>query len=255
MNATIYYFTGTGNSLKIAKDLKNELNDAQIVQICKNNMGTPNTDSDKIGVVFPVYFRGLPMMVKKFVENLQINHEVYIFSVATYGGGAGISFEQLREILTAKGGMLSASFGVMMPGNMWFMNYPHKLPLIQERLDAQAKTTKKIAEAIEAKTLVRPEKSPTGSDDEKIYQDFNPYFMDKDFWTDDNCNGCEICSKICPADNIVIIDGKPVWQHQCEQCLACIHWCPQESIQFKDLTVNRTRYHHPDIKVQELFQE
>jgi flavodoxin len=73
MRTTIYCFTGTRNSLKIAKDLKNELGDTRIVQICKNNIGiTTNADSQKIGVVFPVYFRGLPMMVKKFVENLQI---------------------------------------------------------------------------------------------------------------------------------------------------------------------------------------
>ena len=39
METTIYYFTGTGNSLKIAKDLSQQLEGAEIVQISKNNIG------------------------------------------------------------------------------------------------------------------------------------------------------------------------------------------------------------------------
>ena len=38
MGTTIYYFTGTGNSLKIAKDLKNELGNTELIQICNKNM-------------------------------------------------------------------------------------------------------------------------------------------------------------------------------------------------------------------------
>ena len=38
MDTTIYYFTGTGNSLKIAKDLKDDLGNTSIVQICKDSM-------------------------------------------------------------------------------------------------------------------------------------------------------------------------------------------------------------------------
>ncbi len=27
-------------------------------------------------------------------------------------------------------------------------------------------------------------------------------------------------------------ERRPVWQHNCERCLACIHWCPCEAIEY-----------------------
>ncbi|MBN1673737.1 MAG: hypothetical protein JXR37_22005 [Kiritimatiellae bacterium] len=46
---------------------------------------------------------------------------------------------------------------------------------------------------------------------------------------------------------------KPSWLHRCEQCLACLHWCPQEAIQVGKKTVGRARYHHPDVRARDLM--
>ena len=27
-------------------------------------------------------------------------------------------------------------------------------------------------------------------------------------------------------------DGRPMWLHRCEQCMACLQWCPAEAIEF-----------------------
>ena len=88
-----------------------------------------------------------------------------------------------------------------------------------------------------------------------MYKSFSPYEKDKNFWTDDKCNGCSICREVCPANNIKIHEGKPQWQNKCEQCVACLQWCPQKSIQYKKVTINRGRYQHPEIKVKELFHK
>jgi ferredoxin len=56
--------------------------------------------------------------------------------------------------------------------------------------------------------------------------------MDKSFWVDDKCNSCGICSRVCPANNIQMIDEKPTWLHRCGQCFTCLQWCPQEAIQY-----------------------
>ena len=81
-----------------------------------------------------------------------------------------------------------------------------------------------------------------------------PYIpkMDKKFWIDEECNSCGICEKVCPAANILMKEGKPVWQKQCQQCLACIQWCPKESIQYGKKTSEYKRYHHPEIKLKEM---
>lgn len=256
MSTTIYYFTGTGNSLKIAKDLKDELEDANIIQICKHNMNIKSDiQSERIGFVFPVYLRGLPHMVKRFVENLTINTNAYFFAVASYGSYAALSFEQLHVLLQDKGAVLSGAFGIPMPGTMWSMYYPHPKEDYISRIEAQKEKAINIAKEINNRTIVKLQNIPMRASEEKMYKAFQPAGEDKDFWTDEKCDGCEICSKICSANNIKIIDKKPTWQHQCEQCLACLHWCPKESIQYKRDSLNKERYHNPYIKVQELFQK
>jgi MinD superfamily P-loop ATPase len=44
----------------------------------------------------------------------------------------------------------------------------------------------------------------------------------------------------------------PEWKHHCEQCFACLHWCPQKAIQYGKRTSGRIPYHHPDIKMSEM---
>ncbi|MBP2630365.1 MAG: 4Fe-4S ferredoxin [Firmicutes bacterium] len=253
MSTTIYYFTGTGNSLKIAKDLKKYLEDAEIVRLCKNSEPSENTLADKIGFVFPVYFRGLPHLVKRFVENMPIYKSVYYFAVANYGSSAAISFQQLHNILINKGGGLSATFGIPMPGNMWFMYYPHPKKDFIDRINSEPQETATIAAAIRSKLKTATSSTITDSAAEDIYRAFAPHHMDESFWTKADCNGCGVCAKICPANNINILQGRPDWQHHCEYCLSCIHCCPQEAIEYKQDSINKERYHHPDIKIKELF--
>jgi len=79
--------------------------------------------------------------------------------------------------------------------------------------------------------------------------------MDKKFWVDDKCNRCGICLKVCPADNIEMINEKPSWRHRCEQCLACLQWCSQEAIQHGKKTANYPRYHHPEITLNDILEQ
>jgi len=72
---------------------------------------------------------------------------------------------------------------------------------------------------------------------------------DKDYNVSKSCIKCGICASVCPAKNIEIINGEVTFKHNCEQCLACIHWCPQKAINYKDKTQNKQRYHHPKVKL------
>ena len=49
-------------------------------------------------------------------------------------------------------------------------------------------------------------------------------------------------------------NGRPVWQHQCELCCACLHFCPVEAIQLGMMqgTKGRGRYRHPDLKIDDM---
>ena len=79
--------------------------------------------------------------------------------------------------------------------------------------------------------------------------------MDRKFCADEKCNNCEICAHVCPAANIRMIDGKPSWLHHCEQCLACLQWCPQEAIQYGKNTIKYPRYHHPEVTLDDMLEQ
>jgi len=256
MKTTIYYFSGTGNSLKVAKDIADGLKDTEIVQICRNNMLTNNIKTNKIGIVFPVYVSGMPLLVKDFIESAKFPSDAYIFTVVTFGAAAGTSIGQLERLLTHKGLKLSAAFKMKMPGNYQVLYSPFSEKKQLECFKNEGEKITAIVDSINKNELVKFSGLAEGvmkTLGNVIYKSFKPYGKDKNFWTDDKCNGCGTCSKVCPANNIEINEGKPQWLHKCEQCVACMQWCPQKSIQYKKVTINRGRYHHPDILVKELF--
>ena len=87
MNTTIYYFTGTGNSLKIAKDLSEKLEDCELVPIAKvwedNNLAS---SSENVGFIFPLYYAGLPKIVYDFLSKIDLSKSSYFFAVVTNAG-------------------------------------------------------------------------------------------------------------------------------------------------------------------------
>jgi ferredoxin len=259
MDKVIYYFTGSGNSLKVAKDLADNIRGAKLVQICRNNMQTAaESGVGKIGIVFPVYYYGLPAIVREFLEKLKLNKYAYVFSVATCGGSVGAAMRQLKEIIDNKGVMLSAAFRIIMPDNYQVLYAPPPEEKQQKLFKAEREQINEIARIVNNEDIVEFHES--GKYFTKIFgplisSTFKPYNKDMKFWIDNKCNGCGICSKICPANNIKMNEGKPQWLHKCEHCLACMHWCPKKSIQYNKGTVNRERYHQPEISVQELFQK
>ncbi|MCC0682910.1 EFR1 family ferrodoxin [Clostridioides sp. ZZV15-6383] len=90
-----------------------------------------------------------------------------------------------------------------------------------------------------------------------FFNAFFPFYPNQDshFSIDDIFIECGICSKVCPVDNINIEEGRPRFLHNCEHCLACVHWCPKQAIQWKDVTKNRKRYHNPNVKLEDMISK
>jgi MinD superfamily P-loop ATPase len=72
---------------------------------------------------------------------------------------------------------------------------------------------------------------------------------DKKFSVTEKCTSCGTCAAICPAHNIELVNGRPVWHHRCELCCGCIHLCPAEAIQAGPKTAERTRYRNPGVPI------
>ena len=79
----ILYFTATGNSLYIARQLADEETELlSIPQIVKQ--GRHDFEADEIGIVYPIYGHMPPNMVRNFIKQARIKAG-YKFAVLTYG--------------------------------------------------------------------------------------------------------------------------------------------------------------------------
>jgi ferredoxin len=258
MGTYLYYYTGTGNSLWVARQLADKLQDAELVSLNAGKPGPLKIDSERIGIVFPVHMWGLPQRVIDFVRSFPADESRYYFALAVNAGQVAGTLLQLKKIMKARGITLAAGFDIVTPSN--YIPWGGAATVEeQKRLFWQAEEkVGRIAQIVHRKEAAPIEKGPLWQNiilSSLLYRLSFPQVpkMDKKFWVDEKCNGCAICEKICPAKNIVMTAGKPAWQHRCEQCLACIQWCPQEAVQYGKKTPSYARYHHPEIKLADML--
>jgi ferredoxin len=282
----VYYFTGTGNSLVVARDIAKKLNGKLTSIASVINQKDIKINADVIGIVFPVYYEtygGVPLIVKKFIKKLKNIKQKYIFAVCTYGSGAFVTLKSLDKIIQSQGGELAAGFTVNMPENMaaeivnnsknqkkmfgiWEKNIQKTCDSINARKKGKFDSPNAIAGKgyaiikILGSTLLSFFKNQTLKDLQKYSESSSSDYdkliplMDKSFRHNEKCNGCGTCVKVCPVNNIKLINSKPEWQHHCEFCLACYHWCPREAI-YTLAYPKAVRYHHPDVTVLDMVKQ
>jgi ferredoxin len=258
MDTVIFWFSGTGNSLVAARSLGEKLDDAELVPIPGYLSEPYAVKADRVGIVFPVYVWGPPNIVSRFVEKLDLQGDPYVFGFVTYGGFPGNTLGILKKKLSRRSIELACGFGAQMPGNYTPM-YGAKPKETQEKQFAAAEA--KIADT--AEYIAGGEKGTVEKSFFLVNWLFSSFLYplgipkmleaDRHFRVLDSCTSCGICEKVCPADNIAMKEGKPVWQHHCEQCMACLQWCPEEAVQYKTVTEGRKRYRHPDVTVSDFM--
>lgn len=255
---TIFYYSGTGNSLWIARALARELGNAEVVSMVDWDHKQHNLESRKVGLVFPVHIWGLPGRVLQFLDQLPAKDAEYIFAVATNGGQVSNTLVQLGKTMQSKGLFLSSGWSVVLPSNYIPWGGPGPLEKQNELFAAARARISKIAQGINHSVKMPVEKGPLW---QRIvftwlYHISFPHIpeMDKKFWVDERCNQCGLCIQLCPVKNITIYGGKLTWQNHCEQCLACIQWCPREALQYGKKTPAYARYHHPEINLKDILR-
>ena len=257
MKTTLYYYTGTGNSLWTARKLSEILTDTELIPIAQTGNKKVYTDSSIIGFIFPVHIWGIPAPVVDFLNRLETDPKKYPFAVAVNAGQVAATLIQLQQLLQLKGIKLSSGFSVCLPSNYIPWGGAEPPDKQQQKFGAASDKINRIALSVRAMEEKPLEKGPAWQNIflSAIYRgSFNRVpRMDKSFFADEKCTHCGICEKICPANNISLVDGKPSWQHRCEQCFACLQWCPEEAIQYGRGTVKRKRYRHPEIKLKDLL--
>jgi ferredoxin len=94
----------------------------------------------------------------------------------------------------------------------------------------------------------RDRKRPTVTRSEKIV------------FATDACIGCGVCTSVCPHGSWKVVDGHSVAEGDCENCLACVHNCPQKAISIiptppEPEEPNRNaRYRNPNVSIADLIK-
>ena len=232
---TIFYFTGTGNSLFTARKIA-EKTKAKLVSIPQVIGERREYSDDCIGFVYPQYANGLPKMVRSFVLANKFNAE-YFFAVDLY---SFIHIGALGELA----GIIPLNYGAYLktPCNFTFLINPPKNPrAIMEK--AESRLAEIAGDILERKSM--PVKPHTGEGNA------TKYFGDAKFKVTDQCTKCGTCARVCPAGNIAV-DDSVVFGNACENCFACVNLCPAHAIYSSRAVLRRRQYRNPVISVEEI---
>jgi len=259
MKTTIYYYSGTGNSLWVARKLSGHLGDVDVIHLNKVSYTTVGELPEITGIVFPVYIWGVPAPVLSFIKTFpHLFESSYKFAVAVNAGQVSNTLVQLKNTMLLKGINLNSGFEIKMPSN--YIPWGGPGPENKQQILFKNATTKisSIAEVIAKKENRDVEKGPLWQRIlfSAIYRFSFPHVpsMDRKFQADKKCTACGICVKVCPAGNIILENKKPVWNQRCHQCFACLQWCPERAIEYGKNTYKYERYHQPEIKLKDIIK-
>jgi ferredoxin/flavodoxin len=266
MSMEIYYFSGTGNSLVVARDMAETLHAGLTPVASMLDQESVNSEADGIGFVFPIYDFKSPRIVEEFIRKLENIDAKYLFAVCTYGIAPSHSLKYLDKVLKSCGGHLSAGFAVGMPHNgigcgaltqaereRMLENWKDRREAVCDYVSARQEGT--IESGGLFSSLFRPSFIRMAPSALKLFVRMAlKGTKSLAFTTSKDCNGCGVCARICPVRNIEMAGDKPAWSDHCAGCFACLHWCPKEAISLGGSDMNMKPYHHPDVKVSDMMR-
>ncbi len=262
MRTELYYFTGTGNGLHVAKSIKKSLEnlnqETKLIAINTLDLSSSvESSAERVGIIYPTYAMTSPTIVKEFAQQLNVSTNAYTFIYAHCGGGTGNAIPSITSILTNKGITVSNTFETHFPSNSAIVNYtPEKLEkALKDSEDSIKKNIPLIVngalDEVQKTTALKQVGLNLG---EKVFGAMESFMQFKNIAANEDCIGCGVCEKVCPQANIQIQSGKPVFSDNCEICFSCINNCPKKSLASKKMKrANNMSYRHPEVELKELM--
>lgn len=275
MKTKIYYFSGTGNSLFIAKKLHDTFEDSELVPIIKTLNESPRKIvAEKVIIIFPIYALTIPLPVRHFLKRNNFDNVQYLSAIATRLGIYFNDFKRIDKLL--KTNRLNSHF-ILNMGHNDIKVKDYKSPSInkiKQLEDTALSELKQIIQIISNKIDSRKrdlnylENLPFGDFRDKMIWWLIPKMMTFSrfiggvnyFYINSQCNGCGLCSKVCLSSKISVNNKRPVWNRKvlCHMCYACINYCPMKAIEINSIpgvtsySNENGRYCHPYAEYKEI---
>ncbi|MGN0975613.1 MAG: EFR1 family ferrodoxin [Gemmiger sp.] len=248
----VFYFTGTGNSLYVARQM-----DAETRSIPQVLRGEERTfAAPVIGIVCPVYGHEMPAMVKTFLRQTTFRTE-YFYLLLTYGNRHANAVELAQAACRDSGKQPDYIRTVRMVDNF--------LPAFD--MDEQMRMDKQVGRQLAG---IQDDIARRRHDIEKVTMadrdahasycalvQNRPETVWANYIITDRCIGCGLCTRVCPAGCIRLEGQRAVnTGKNCQACFACVHVCPELAIRFGELPMkckdSDARYRNPHVSLTDL---
>ncbi|MDA3894023.1 MAG: EFR1 family ferrodoxin [Salinivirgaceae bacterium] len=248
---TIYYFTGTGNSGKVAEwfaetanqnNIKTEL--INIGEINRRYSTPPNPES-LIVFISPIHGFNYPPAMLHYLWRFPKGKNKVILMNTRAGmrigklitpGLTGVAFILGWLFLMIKGYRIKGMRPVDMPSN-WISVHPGlnqraiKYLHIRNRKRVVAFAEKVLSGKSSFKALLEIVQDIAVAPIAVLYYLFGRFFLAKSYYASKDCNNCGLCIKKCPVKAIKWVNNRPFWTLDCESCMKCMSNCPKLAIE------------------------
>ena len=245
----VLYFSATGNTEFIAKQLALKLEDECLNLLGRVRQGdlSPIHSEKPFIICAPVYVCEMPRFLAKYLKALPLTGNRNVYFIFTSGGYAGISGQLAKGIIRKKKMHYWGHAEFKMPRNYVANDHYPMLPpdQVRERILASYRKTDEVVSDI--RTGRKLKARHIWLFETIITVPFNPVwsklkYKTEDFYATDACIGCGKCQRVCPLNNISLRDGKPLWGNDCTHCMACICNCPTEAIEYGTISQGKEKY-------------
>jgi ferredoxin len=280
MRVEIYFYSGTGNSLRVAQEIQKRIPEVTltpIVHLLRED--TIKSSAETLGFVFPNFCLTIPIPVHDFLEKADLTSARFIFAVCTRGGSLSEAFVYMNELLRKQNKELNAQLDINMPWNNPITDNLPGLNSAEKTIQLEATMQGKLDQFCQAVIRQEAYRQETETDYElsfgmKVFDLLIPKNLNYEshrymyqnlvrFYADEKCKGCGTCAQVCLSEKISMQEKRPSWKNdaKCYACFACINYCPSRAIQIQSRFPIRShtdvndRYHHRLVTFKEIAQQ
>ena len=232
------YFSGTGNSRHAAEMFCNEYDEAtKAFSIEDDNVIEAVKREEMLVFAYPVQYSTVPKILRDFIiENKGLWENKKVFVIATMGLFSGDGAGILGRLLQQYGAEIIGGLHLKMPDSIGDEKVLKRS--LEKNKELVKKAEQKISKSVQLLKSGKPTQEGigilylmTGFFGQRLYFGHKTKnYSDKLRVNEDKCIGCGKCEKLCPMNNIKIVDKKVVQNNRCTMCYRCINNCPKQAM-------------------------